>query len=194
MQHDDICLSIAKVKEKFTNEIAGSKTKGCIQYYSIQPFTVGLWTEVHVEYFHQHVKDAVSLFDATGSIASKINGKMVLYYTFLLTTTTKKLEPLPLLEILTNSYDEKPIKWCLDAFIKDEKESYGHNVSTIPLIFTCDMSWPIIKTALRVFNNESVEEYYTIHILYKILYNSHRNATSKELSTAVSKTFIRLCL
>ena len=42
--HDDIYLSIAKVTEKFTNEIAGSKIKEYIQYYSIQPFIVGLWT------------------------------------------------------------------------------------------------------------------------------------------------------
>ena len=42
--HDDIYLSIAIVKEKFTNEIVGSKIKGHIQYYSIQPFIVGLWT------------------------------------------------------------------------------------------------------------------------------------------------------
>ena len=73
--HDDIYLSIAKLKEKFTNEIVGSKIKGYIQYYTIQPFIVGLWNEVDVEYFHQHAKDAVSILDATGSIASKINGK-----------------------------------------------------------------------------------------------------------------------
>ena len=114
---------------------------------------------------------------------------MVLYYTFLLTNTIKKLEPLPLLEILTNSYDEKPIKWCLDAFLKDEKERYGHNVSTIPLIFTCDMSWSIIKAALRVFNNESIDEY--CQRSYTIVTG---NGTSKELPTMVSKTFIHLCL
>ena len=101
----------------------------------------------------------MSGLDATGSITSKINGKMVLYYTFLLTDTIKKLEPLPLLEILTNSYDEKPIKWCLDSFLKDKKERYCHNISTISLIYTCDMSWPIIKAALGVFNNETIEEY-----------------------------------
>ena len=114
---------------------------------------------------------------------------MVLYYTFLLTNTIKKLEPLPLLEILTNSYDEKPIKWCLDAFLKDEKERYGHNVSSIPLIFTRDMSWPIKKAALRVFNNESIEEY--CQRSYMI---ATGNATSKRLPTTVSKTFIHLCL
>ena len=101
----------------------------------------------------------MSGLDATGSIASKINGKMVLYYTYLLADTIKNLEPLPLMEILTNSYDKKPIQWCLGAFLKDKKERYCHNVSIISLIFTCDMSWPIIKTALGVFNNESIEEY-----------------------------------
>ena len=69
--HDDIYLSIAKVKEKFTNEIVGSKIKGYIWYYSIQPFIVGLWTEVDVEYFHQHAKDAVSMLDAPGVLLEK---------------------------------------------------------------------------------------------------------------------------
>ena len=103
--------------------------------------------------------------------------------------SVKTLESLPLLEMRTNSCDEKPIKWCLDAFLKDEKEWYGYNVSTAPLNFTCNMSWPIIKTPLRVFNNESIEEYcqrsYTI---------ATGNATSKEPLTTVSKTFIHLYL
>ena len=107
--HHDIYLSIRKVEEKFTNEIFGSKIEGYIQYYSIQPFIVELLTEVDVEYFHQNAKDVVSMLDATGSIASNVNGKMVLYYTLLSTNTIKKLEPLPLLDILTNSYDENPL-------------------------------------------------------------------------------------
>ena len=28
------------------------------------------------------------------------------------------------------------------------------------VLFTCGMSWPIIKAVLRAFNNESIEEYY----------------------------------
>ena len=97
----------------------------------------------------------------------------------------KTLESLPLLEMRINSCDEKPIKWCLDAFLKDEKEWYGYNVSTIPLNFTCNMSWPITKTPLRIFNNESIEEYcqrsYTI---------ATGNATSKELHPKPLFTFI----
>ena len=128
------------------------------------------------------------MLDATGSIASKVNGKAVPYYIFLLTNTIKNLDPLPLLEI-NNSYDEKPIKWCLEAFLKDEKERYGQNVSTIPLIFTYDMSWPIIKPAIYVFNNKSIEKY--CQRSYVI---ATRNAGSKELPISVSKTLIHFCL
>ena len=83
LQHqDDTYLSIAKVKETFTNEVVESKIKGFLQCYYIQSFIVELWTEEGVEYFHQHARNAVPMLDATGSIASKINDKMVLYYTF----------------------------------------------------------------------------------------------------------------
>ena len=53
----------------------------------------------------------------------------------------------------------------------------------------CDMSKPILKAVLRVFNNESIEEY---------CQRSFKIATGvvawKELPTTVSKTFIQLCL
>ena len=76
LQHqDDTYLSIAKVKETFTNEIVGSKMKGFMQCYSIQSFIVELWTEEDVEYFHQHARNAVPMLDATGSIASKVKTK-----------------------------------------------------------------------------------------------------------------------
>ena len=78
------------MKEKSTNGIAGSKMKEYIRYYSIHLFIVELWPEEDVEYFHQRAKDAVSVLNATGSFTSKVNSKMVLYYTFLLTNTIKK--------------------------------------------------------------------------------------------------------
>ena len=60
--------------------------------------------------------------------------------------------------------------------------------ATMLVLFTCCISWPIIKAALRVFNNESIEEYYQRSYII-----ATRNATSKELPTTVSKTFIHLC-
>ena len=60
--------------------------------------------------------------------------------------------------------------------------------ATMLVLFTCRISWPIIKAALRVFNNESIEEYYQRSYII-----ATGNATSKELPTTVSKTFIHLC-
>ena len=97
--------------------------------------------------------------DATGSIALKVGDKMILYYSFLLCNKTKNSEPLVNIEILTDSHDEQPIKNCLQQFITDEKKKYGHKSNAIPIIFTCDMSWPILKATVRSFNNASIEEY-----------------------------------
>ena len=55
------------------------------------------------------------------------------------------------------------------------------------VLFTCGISWSIIKAALRVFDNESIEEYYQRSYII-----ATANAISKELTTTVSKTFIHL--
>ena len=63
------------------------------------------------------------------------------------------------IEILTDSHDKQPIKNCVHQFITDEKKKYGHNFSAIPIIFTRDMSWPILKVTIRSFNIQSIGEY-----------------------------------
>ena len=127
--------------------------------------------------------------DATGSIALKVGDKMILYYSFLLCNKTKNSEPLVNIEILTDSHDEQPIKNCLQQFITDEKKKYGDKSNAIPIIFTCDMSWPILKATVRSFNNESIEEY--IGRSYKIVTGK---ASTKELPVKPSKLFVHFCL
>ena len=105
--------------------------------------------------------------DATGSIDFIVGNKMILYYSFLLCDKTKNSEPTVKIEILTDSHGEQPIKNCLQQFITDKKNTYGHKSNTIPIIFTCDMSRPILKATVRFFNNESIEEY--IARSYKIV-------------------------
>ena len=97
--------------------------------------------------------------DATVSIALKVDDKIILYYSFLLCNKTKNSEPMVNIEILKDSHDKYPIKNCVRQFITDEKKKYGHKFSAIPIIFTCDMSWHILKVTIRSFNNQSTEEY-----------------------------------
>ena len=114
---------------------------------------------------------------------------MILYYSFFLCSKTKNSEPFVNIEILTDSQDEQPIKNCLKQFIKDEKKKYGDKCISIPIIFTCDMSWPILKVTVRYFNNESIEEY--IGRSYEIITGK---ASAKELPVKTSKLFVYLCL
>ena len=70
-----------------------------------------------------------------------------------------KVEPTPARQILTDCLDGTPLIWCLERFIKQEQKRYGFKAKTVPPLFICDVSWPIIKTALKVFNNETLPQY-----------------------------------
>ena len=125
--------------------------------------------------------------DATGSIIAKVGNNILLHYSFLVCDITRNSEPLANTEILTDSLDDLPIRHCLNQFIFDEKRKFGHNSNTVPVLFTCDMSWPILKSTICCFNNESVEEY---------LSRSYRisNGRSSDLHIKPSKLFLRFCL
>ena len=88
----------------------------------------------------------------TPLVAFKVCDKKILYYSFLLYGKTKNTETLVNIEILTDSLDKRPIKNFLQQFIIDKKKKYGYKSNTIPIIFTCDMSWPILKATVRSFN------------------------------------------
>ena len=108
---------------------------------------------------------------------------------FFLCGKTRNSEPLVNIEIRTGSHDELPIRHCLSQFILDEKRQFGHNSNTVPVLFTYDMSWPILKSTISCFNNESVEEYFFRS--YRI---SNGRATSSDLDVKPSKLFLHFCL
>ena len=126
----------------------------------MQPFVLGLWTEKDIDMFHYNVKQCGLMGDATGSIAAKVGTQMIFCYSFFLCGKTRNSEPLVNIEIRTGSHDELSIRHCLSQFILDEKRKFGHNSNTVPVLFTYDISWPILKSTICCFNNESVEEYF----------------------------------
>ena len=67
--------------------------------------------------------------------------------------------------------------WCLERFMKQEQKHYGFKEITVPPLFICDVPWPIIKTALKVFNNETLSQY--IDRCFNIV---TVNATSHQIS------------
>ena len=70
-------------------EFECQKIKGFIQYFSAEPFVVGLWTEKDIDVFHENATKYAFMGDATVSIALKVGDKMILYYSFLLATKQK---------------------------------------------------------------------------------------------------------
>ena len=66
---------------------------------------------------------------------------------------------------------------------------FNYTTHSVPLLCTSDVSWPIIKTFVDVFNNESVEEY--IGRSYTILSGK---ATINDLPVDKIKTFVHISL
>ena len=184
-KHENTILSILKLKKEYLREFECQKIKGFIKYFSAESFVVSLWTKKDIDVFHENATKYAFKGGATGSIALKVGDKKMLYYSFFLCNKTNNNEPLVNIEILTDSRDEQPIKNCLQQFITDEKKRYGHNSNVMPIISTCDMSWPILKATVPSLNNESTEEY--IGRSYKIVTGK---ASTKELS---SKLFVHFC-
>ena len=69
----DLVQSISKLKEKYNSEM-GSTVKGFIQYFSVEPFTVGLWTQKDIEFYHEVESFLPLLCDATGKVCANVNG------------------------------------------------------------------------------------------------------------------------
>lgn len=91
--------------------------------------------------------------------------------------------------MITDTHCEQLIGNCLHQFIINERRKYGQNSNSVPIWFTCDMPWPILKPSLRCFNNESLEEYITRS--YKI---ATGQALSSDLRANTSKLFVHFCL
>ena len=122
----------------------------------MRTFVLELSTRKDLNIFNYNAKQYVLMGDATESIAA-----IVAYYSFLLCDKNRNSEPLANIEILSDSHDELPIRHCLKQFIVDEKRKFGHYSSTVPVLLTYDIPWPIVKSAIRCLSNESIEEYFS---------------------------------
>ena len=83
----------------------GSTVKGFIQYFSVEPFTVGLWTQKDIELYHKVGSFSPLLCDATGKVCANVNGKSIFYYTYVPQEYDLKVEPTPVRQILTDCQD-----------------------------------------------------------------------------------------
>ena len=71
----DVYQSIQMSTEKYISDLEFKSIPGFIQYFSIQPLTLVLWTQSDVEFFHKMSDEYSLVVDATGSIAHKLGEK-----------------------------------------------------------------------------------------------------------------------
>ena len=79
----DLARSLLILKEKFISQLAFKTVPGFIQFFSVQPLTIALWTQTDVELFHRMSSDHCLFADATGSLVTKISEKEIFYFAFI---------------------------------------------------------------------------------------------------------------
>ena len=188
-EDDSLFTSLVMLKKRFVKEMEKKIIPGFIQFISIDPLTLGLWSESDIEFFHEMCKSHSMLIDATGSITFKIHEKEVLFFSFPFYDRSIKTEPVPHLEILTDRPSTEPRTYLFSLFLEDEKKRYGFNSHSVPLLCTTDCSWPILKCLVECLNSESLEKY--LIRSYKIVSG---NAEEMDLPVVQPKTFIRISL
>ena len=189
LEDKDVVQSILILKEKYISELESRTIPGFIQFFSLQPFTLALWTESDIECFHKMSTNHSLLVDATGSISTKLSNKEIFYFAVISYDRSVQTEPVAHIEILTELSTTNTLKFILMRFLEDEMKRYNYTTHSVPLLCTTDVSWPIIKSLIGVFNNESVEEY----IGRSFVIVSGR-ATSNELPINKLKTFVHISL
>ena len=185
----EVVKSIQILKSKYNEELKGKSVTGFIQFFSVEPFIVALWTEQDIELYHRMSNSHSLLVDATGSIVTKKDGKEVFYFAYISYDRSVKTEPVAHIELLTELSTTHTLKFVLSRFLEDEMKRYNYTTFSIPLLCTTDFSWPIIKSLIETFNNESIEEY--LARSFSILSGK---ATSTELPFKKRKTFLHISL
>ena len=186
---ESLINSLKTLKSKYNAELNSKLVPGFMQFVSLDPLTVALWTENDIELYHEMSKKHSLLVDATGTVTFKLNDKEVLYFAFISFDRFIKTEPVPHLEILTDRASTSTLLFVLSTFLEDEMKRYGYTTYSVPVLCTCDVSWPIIKCLIEAFNKETLEEY--ICRSYTIVSG---DASSKELPLLRRKTYVHISL
>ena len=186
---ESVVESVQLLKKAYNKELNHKFVPGFIQFISVDPLTIALWSEKDIELFHEMAKQHSFLVDATGTIALKLNNKEIFYFAFISFDRTLKVEPVPHIEILTDRASFNTLQFILSTFLEDEKRRYGYTTHSIPILCTTDCSWPIIKSLISSFNKETLEEY--IIRSYKIALGE---ASVHDLPSEHNKTSVHISL
>ena len=186
---ESVVESVQLLKKAYNKELDHNFVPGFIQFISVDPLTIALWSEKDIELLHEMTKQHSLLVDVTGTIALKLNDKDIFYFAFISFDRSLKVEPVPHIEILTDRSSFNTLEFVLSTFVEDEKRRYGYTTHSIPVLCTTDCSWPIIKSLISSFNKETLEGY--IRRSYKIVIGE---ASLHDIPSEYKKTFVHISL
>lgn len=140
------------------NDTQNKKILGYIHFFSVDPFTVIMFTEDTIRLYREACNSNIPLhLDATGSIVNKIPNqtKRVFYYALVL--RKDGCPTIPVAEMITNSNTTVTITLFLGKI--KEAATTLFNRAILPVRVEVDFSWAIINSILLIFNAESIIKY-----------------------------------
>ena len=133
-----IIISLKKLKSIYHKGLNTKFIPSFIQFTSLDPLTVALWSEKNIERFHKMSKTHSLVLDATGSVTIKLNDKEAFYFPFLSFDRSLKAVPVSHLEILTDRATSNTLQFILGASFENEMTRDGYTTSNVP--FLCILS------------------------------------------------------
>ena len=187
---DSIIVSLQELKSLHERDLSTNIIPGFVQFTSFNPLTIGLWSEKDIEIFRQMSQKHSFFVDATGTIASKLNGKEIFYFAFLSFNRLLRVEPVPHIEILTDRASSNTLEFVLSIFLEDvKKRSMG--IALILFLFYARLIVHFLS--LKAWSLHSIRSHlrniYNGHIRFAVERPLYPNCPQKK-----NKTFVHISL
>ena len=164
--HRDVIIECMVARAIYEDEdITSKKIKGYIQYLSLYPFTMHLYSEEQLLILLDHISARCGFlyFDATGTIIGKIpaQDKNVFYYPLVLRSNKQGQPAIPIAEMVSNSHTTAHIS----NFLFRVQKSLNQLKPGVrpPNKIEIDFSWAMIHGVLLGTNNENITSYLVRH-------------------------------
>ena len=133
---------------------------GFIQKVSICPFNILYWSIEGLKIYHKLGDKFPLYWDATGNVVRRgEDGKKFLYYELTIANSNLGNMGIPVAAMISNDQSLPTIVDWIESFRHGEKKIFGHSNLCQPRCITSDQSWVFILAALKVLNNESLDQY-----------------------------------
>ncbi len=144
-----------------TKKESGLHLFGYIQFVSLYPTIVMMWTEADLRLYFEMARNATVFFDATGKIVRKVfnDTGSILYYSLVVSHPTSGKPPIAVAEMFSSSHSVPTLTNFLMNFRRDVLKLHRGR-SANPAHLEIDLSWASLHSCLRGLFDENLEQYF----------------------------------